>query len=160
MEMTGIAPASTAAGSGVTPQELADVLRRLRRSLRRRVRESGAFPPLQEAQLELIRLLSASPGIRVQQAATALQLRPNTVSTLVAGLVRQGLVARTSDPGDGRVVRLELTAAARRRMASWRDHHHALLGEAMTHLDGADLDAVAAAIDALRRLATHLEEAR
>ncbi len=160
MEMTGIAPASPAPLPGVAPEELADVLRRLRRSLRRRVRGSGAFPPLQEAQLELIRLLSASPGLRVQQAAATLQLRPNTVSTLVAGLVRLGLVARVADPADGRAVRLELTAAARRRISHWRDTHHAVLGEAMTHLDGDDLDAVAGAMDALRRLATRLEEDR
>jgi DNA-binding MarR family transcriptional regulator len=157
MEMTGIAP-PTSRTSELAPDELADVLRRLRRSLRRRVRETGSFPPLAEAQLELIRLLSASPGLRVQQAAAALQLRPNTVSTLVAGLVRQGLVARTADPGDGRVVRLELTAAARRRMARWRDQRHAILGEALTHLDAADLNAVAAAMGGLRRLATRLEE--
>jgi DNA-binding MarR family transcriptional regulator len=122
------------------------------------VRESGAFfPALQEAQVELLRLLSRSPGLRVQQAAVALQLRSNTVSTLATGLVRQGLVTRSVDPEDGRVVRLALTPAARRRMARWRDHRHAVLGEALTHLDGADRASIAAALDALTRLVTQLE---
>lgn len=137
---------------------LAEMIGRLRRSLRRRVRESGVFPPLQEAQLELVRLLAREPGMRVQQAAAALQLRPNTVSTLVAGLVRQGLVARVTDPTDGRAVRLQLTLAARRRVARWRDHRHAILGDALARLDDTDRAAVAAALDALGRLASHLEE--
>ena len=80
------------------------------------------------------------------------------MSTLVAGLVREGLVTRSTDPGDGRVVRLDLTAAARGRMARWRDHHHAVLGDALSDLDGTDRDSVAAALGALRRLATLLEE--
>ncbi|HVS43709.1 MAG TPA: MarR family transcriptional regulator [Candidatus Dormibacteraeota bacterium] len=155
MEMAAAPPDAPA---GVEADRLAEVLGRLRRSLRRRVRESGPFPPLHEAQLELIRLLSRSPGIRVQQAAAALQLRSNTVSSLVAGLVAQGLVARTADPGDGRAVRLELTVSARRRLARWRDQRHAILGDALTRLDAADRVAVGSAIEVLTRLAGHLEE--
>jgi DNA-binding MarR family transcriptional regulator len=157
MEMTAAPPPAPPAASAEADR-LAEVMGRLRRSLRRRVRESGSFPPLHEAQLELIRLLSRSPGIRVQQAAAALQLRSNTVSSLVAGLVTQGLVARTTDPGDGRAVRLELTASARRRLARWRDQRHAILGDALTRLDATDRAAVGSAIEALTRLAGQLEE--
>src|SRR5438309_5842070 len=157
MEMT-VAPPASPAAAGPEADRLAEVLGRLRRSLRRRVREGGSFPPLHEAQLELVRLLSRSPGIRVQQAAAALQLRPNTVSALVAGLVHQGLVARTTDPGDGRAVRLELTPAAHRRLARWRDHRHAVLGDALTRLDAADRTAITSALEALTRLAAQLEQ--
>lgn len=157
MEITAPAPRSPSVAE-LRPDELAELIGRLRRSLRRRVRESGAFPSLQEAQVELLRLLARSPGLRVQQAAVALQLRSNTVSTLATGLVRQGLVTRSVDPEDGRVVRLALTPAARRRMARWRDHRHAVLGEALTHLDGADRASIAAALDALTRLVTRLED--
>jgi DNA-binding MarR family transcriptional regulator len=158
MEMTAPAPRSSSAAE-LRTDELAELIGRLRRSLRRRVRESGAFvPALQEAQVELLRLLSRSPGLRVQQAAVALQLRPNTVSTLTTGLVRQGLVTRSVDPEDGRVVRLALTPAAHARMARWRDHRHAVLGEALAHLDGADRASIAAALDALTRLVTLLED--
>jgi DNA-binding MarR family transcriptional regulator len=160
MKMTvATPPTPPAAAAASDADRLAEVIGRIRRSLRRRVRDSGSFPPLHEAQLELVRLLSRSPGIRVQQAAAALQLRPNTVSSLVAGLVHQGLVARTTDPGDGRAVRLELTAAANRRLARWRDHRHAILGDALTRLDAADRDAVTSALEALGRLAGRLEEA-
>ena len=157
MEMTVATPPAPAP-VGPEAARLAEVIGRLRRSLRRRVRETGKFPPLHEAQLELVRLLSRSPGIRVQQAAAALQLRPNTVSSLVAGLVGQGLVSRTTDPGDGRAVRLELTPAANRRLARWRDHRHAVLGDALTRLDAADRAAVTSALEALTRLAVRLEE--
>jgi DNA-binding MarR family transcriptional regulator len=157
---TTLPPAPPSTPAEVRSGELGELLGRLRRALRRRVRESGAFPfpQLQEAQLEVLRLLSHSTGLRVQQAALALQLRPNTVSTLVAGLVRQGLVARSVDPDDGRAVRLELTAAARRRLTRWRDHRRAVLDDALTGLDDHDRATVAAALGALSRLATRLEE--
>lgn len=61
------------------------------------------------AQFTIMRLLKLSGGCTVSQVAKALQVTPSAVTTLSDRLVSAGLVQRTRDLGDRRVVRLELT---------------------------------------------------
>jgi DNA-binding MarR family transcriptional regulator len=138
-------------------EDLMRVVGQLRRSVRRRVRQDWPHAPLPEAHLELLRLVDERPGLRVQEAAGALRLAPNTVSTLVNKLVAAGLLERRRDRRDGRAARLHLTRAAVRRIAAWRDRRQALVAQAMATLAAADREAVAAALPALRRLADALE---
>jgi len=138
-------------------EDLMRVVGQLRRSVRRRVRQDWPHAPLPETHLELLRLVHDRPGLRVQEAAGALRLAPNTVSTLVNRLVAAGLLERRRDRRDGRAARLHLTRAAVRRIAAWRDRRQALVAQAMATLGAADREAVAAALPALRRLADALE---
>jgi DNA-binding MarR family transcriptional regulator len=147
-------PAGRGAGDG---QDLMGVVGQLRRSVRRRVRQDWPHPPLPEAHLELLRLVGERPGLRVQEAAGALRLAPNTVSTLVNKLVAAGLLERRRDHSDRRAARLHLSRAAVQRMAAWRDRRQALVTEAMATLAAADRQAIAGALPALRRLADALE---
>jgi DNA-binding MarR family transcriptional regulator len=139
-------------------EDLMDVVGRLRRATRRKVRREWPHQPLAESELELLRLVVHSPGTRVQDASAALGLAPNTVSTLVGRLSTAGLLRRTVDPHDGRVARLDLTPAAERRIADWRARRRDIVGGAMHALPTADRRAVAAALPALRRLVDLLEE--
>jgi DNA-binding MarR family transcriptional regulator len=134
--------------------DLMRILGQLRRSVRRRVRQDWPHAPLPETHLELLRLVGERPGLRVQEAAGALRLAPNTVSTLVNKLVAAGLLERRRDRRDGRA---HLTRAAVRRMAAWRDRRQALVAQAMSTLVPADRAAIAGALPALRRLADALE---
>lgn len=52
-------------------------------------------------------------GERSARLADALRVRKPTVTALADGLIRAGLVVRTTEQGDRRVVRLELTGAGR-----------------------------------------------
>ena len=99
-----------------------------------------------------------SPGVGVRDAAAALHLAPNTVSTLVRGLVGDDLLARTADPDDGRAARLALTVTARRRLRRWRDERGRLLAGALRRLSDEDLAALEASLPALERLLAALEE--
>jgi DNA-binding MarR family transcriptional regulator len=137
--------------------DLGALVGRLQRGLRRRARAALPDPALPQSQVEVIRLLHQEPGLRVQELATALGLAPNTASTLVQALVRQGLVERTIDPDDRRVARLELTEAARRRLARWRDVRAQVLGQALALLPEHDRAAIEGALPALTRLAALLE---
>lgn len=128
-----------------------------RRRLRRGARAVVGGEPLRGAQVELLRLVEAQPGIGVGEAAGALHLAPNTVSTLVGGLVAQGLLERRRDPGDRRAARLELTAAARERMRRFRDERDRLLAAALAELDAEDVEALRASLPALERLLAALE---
>jgi DNA-binding MarR family transcriptional regulator len=148
-------PASTAAPVSA---DLMQVVGRLRRTVRRRVRRDWAHRPLTESELELLRLVDQHPGLRVLDAAAALGVAANTVSTLVGRLAASGLLERRPDPRDARAARLAVTAAARERFAAWRDRRQALVGEAMARLDGEDRRAIQACVPALRRLVELLED--
>ena len=124
----------------------------LHRLLRRTASRRADRTPLPEAQVELLLLVRARPGISGRDAARRLCTAPNTISTLVRDLTDVGLLTRERDPEDRRVVRLHLTAAARDRMADHERHRTTLLTAALADLPAADRAAVLAAVPALRHL--------
>src|SRR5262245_33383701 len=126
--------------------ELMALVGTLRRSVRRIVRQDWPHRPLTESEVEVLRLLRGRPGLRVREAAAALSLAPNTVSTLVGRLVDQGLLERRDDERDGRAARLYLSAAAARRIAAWRDRRQHVIERAMERLSREDRAAIARAL--------------
>ncbi|WP_319463907.1 MarR family winged helix-turn-helix transcriptional regulator [Micromonospora sp. RTP1Z1] len=131
----------------------------LHRLLRRSAAGRANRVALPEAQVELLLLVRAEPGISGKEAARRLGTAPNTVSTLVRDLADAGLLDRVRDPVDRRVVRLRLTDAARARMADHEAHRTALLADALTALDPSARAAVLAAVPHLDALLTHLRAA-
>ncbi|MFJ6540856.1 MarR family winged helix-turn-helix transcriptional regulator [Streptomyces sp. NPDC091385] len=140
------------------PEELADTLVRVQRLLRRRLRAGLTAPRLRGAEVELLRLVEERPGLGVSEAARALHLAGNSVSTLVNRLVREGYLLRETDPADRRAARLRLTPAASGRLGEWRRRRAELVGQEVAALDADDREALRAALPALRRLATALHE--
>lgn len=137
--------------------DLGQTIARLRRALRRAVARRMEIQTLPDAQVELVQVVDATPGIRVNDAATRLGVAGNTVSTLVSRLVHAGILERTTDPSDGRVSCLTLTAAGQSRVTGWRTHRAAIIEEALSKLDVADGAAIEAALPALWRLSRLLE---
>lgn len=137
--------------------DLLDVIGPLRRVLRRRLRRDVPEGGLPQAQVELLGLIGRQPGVRVQEAAAALQLAANSVSTLVNHLVDGGLVQRERDPADGRSVCLTSTEKGDNVRAVRREFRREQLHQAMTRLSPADLKRIETAVPSLRRLVTCLE---
>ncbi|MER5185355.1 MarR family winged helix-turn-helix transcriptional regulator [Streptomyces sp. NPDC002896] len=142
----------------VFPNALADVLAGLQRLIRRRLRSGMSEPPLRGAQVELLRLVAARPGIGVSDAAKELYLAGNSVSTLVNQLGRAGYLLRETDPADRRSARLMPTPAAEARLRDWQERRTALVRAQVARLSEADQVALRAALPALRRLAQNLHE--
>ena len=140
------------------PEELADTLVRIQRLIRRRLRGGLTAPRLRGAEVELLRLVEARPGVGISDAARALHLAGNTVSTLVNQLVRDGYLTRETDPADRRAARLRLTEAAEKRLKDWRQRRAELVGRQLSRLDEADRATLRAALPALRKLAVTLHE--
>jgi DNA-binding MarR family transcriptional regulator len=140
------------------PEELADALVGVQRLLRRRLRAGLAVPRLRGAEVELLRLVEARPGIGVSEAARELYLAGNSVSTLVNHLVQDGYLVRERHPADRRAARLLLTPAAETRLRDWRERRAELVRRHVARLDDADRAALRAAVPALRRLAENLHE--
>jgi DNA-binding MarR family transcriptional regulator len=139
------------------PDELIDALIGVQRRLRRRLRRQIA-PQLRGAEVELLRLVVARPGIGISDAAQDLHLAGNSVSTLVNQLSRQGYLVRETHPADRRAARLMPTVVAEARLAEWRKRRGELVRNGLAGLGETDREALNAAIPALRKLADNLYE--
>jgi DNA-binding MarR family transcriptional regulator len=135
----------------------------LRRLIRRRLRTGqaaagGGPDPIRGARLELLQHIETAPGTGVAAAAHSLHLAGNSVSTMVNQLATEGLIRREVDPADRRAARLWLTEAATSRLRAWRAARGQLVGAGLDQLSAAERQAVMAALPALQRLVTTLEE--
>jgi DNA-binding MarR family transcriptional regulator len=102
----------------------------LLRRLRVRDRESGVGP----AQLSALSVLVLGGGpCSLGELAEAEQVRPPTMSRIVAGLVRAGLVRRGKTE-DGRRVRLEATAKGTKILQEGRRRRVESLAQALASL--------------------------
>jgi DNA-binding MarR family transcriptional regulator len=124
--------------------------------VRRKLRQGQAEPRLRGAQVELLRLVMDSPGLRVSDAAKELCLAGNSVSTLVNQLVNEGLLHRQVDPADRRAALLFATEEAVERLGVWRARRTALIEDVVADLSTEDRAALGAALPALRGIASAL----
>ncbi|MER6946973.1 MarR family transcriptional regulator [Nonomuraea sp. NPDC000554] len=140
------------------PDALVGVLTGIQRLVRRRLRQGPTGPRLRGAQVELLRLVAANPGIGVSAAAKELFLAGNSVSTLVNQLTAAGLLRRETCHDDRRSARLLATPEAEARLRAWEERRAALVREQVERLSEDDRAALTAALPALRRLAEGLHE--
>ncbi|MFF3514129.1 MarR family winged helix-turn-helix transcriptional regulator [Streptomyces sp. NPDC002573] len=138
--------------------DLSTALVAVQRLIQRRLRIGVGAPRLRGAEVELLRLVAARPGIGVSDAARELYLAGNSVSTLVNQLARDGYLVRETDPADRRAARLMPTEAAEARLRDWRERRTALVRRQVARLDDEDRKALEAALPALRKLAENLHE--
>ena len=126
--MTVVKPKSFA---GRDPTEIADRLHsaaiHLLRRVRVRDRESGIGP----AQLSALSVLVFGGPRSLGELADAEQVRPPTMSRIVAGLERAGLIRRHATE-DGRRVRLEASAKGRKILEAGRQRRVESLAKAMS----------------------------
>jgi len=85
------------------------------------------------------------------------RLAKPSVTAAVEKLAAAGLVERRSDPTDGRVVWVVLTAAGRRRIDARSARRTAWLAARLRALDPADLETVARAADIIDRITAPAE---
>ncbi len=93
--------------------EVLDFLRRiwaLDHALQSRSKRMRSAIGLTGPQRLVLRVLGRNPGISAGRLATVLHLHPSTLTGILQRMVVRGLVARTSDPRDGRRAILALTA--------------------------------------------------
>jgi DNA-binding MarR family transcriptional regulator len=155
-----VSPAeSRRAGRDTAPRAdgLAEGIARLRRALRRGARVADPGNTLAVAQLELLGALAEQPGARPGQLARLLNMRPNTVTTIVNALTAQGLVARVTATGDRRAVELTVTDSGQQAVHAWQATNAAVLHLALSTLPARQQRALAAAVPALDALARAID---
>lgn len=136
---------------------LAGGIARLRRALRRGARVADPGNTLAVAQLELLTALAEHPGARPGQLARQLNMRPNTVTTIVNALTSQGMVARVTATDDHRAVELTVTEAGQQAVLAWQATNAAVLHLALSTLPARQQRALAAAVPALDALAQAID---
>jgi DNA-binding MarR family transcriptional regulator len=94
--------------------ELGELLLRVARTQRRRLREALAPWDLSPHQARALRVISEHDGVRLSNLAEALHIAPRSATEVADGLQERGLVERARDPGDRRAVLLRPTDEGRR----------------------------------------------
>jgi len=90
--------------------------------------------------------------VTMSALAEAEQVRPPTMTRLVDGLERRGLVRRVSHAEDGRVQLVEATAAGKRLLNTGRARRVARLMRDIEHLSGEDQRVLARAAELMESL--------
>jgi DNA-binding MarR family transcriptional regulator len=151
--VTGGGSRGPAGGTAPPPDGLAEGIARLRRALRRGARVADPGNTLAVAQFELLAALAEHPGARPGQLARLLNMRPNTVTTIVNALSSRGMLDRVTAAGDRRAVELTVTEAGHQAVLAWQATNAAVLHLALSTLPARQRRALAAAVPALDALA-------
>jgi DNA-binding MarR family transcriptional regulator len=128
--------------------ELRPVLLRLGRELRRETEQLG----ITARQATLLWLVKRSPGLSLAELAAEERITPPALSGHVDRLEDAGFLERVRSTEDRRRVGLRLTEDGDRLMRRIRARRTTWLAEHLHALEPAELEAVEAAIPALRRL--------
>ena len=146
--------------------ELAGIVSRLRRAMRRAARAADPALGLSVAQLELLSCITEHPGIRPSQLARMLRLAPSSVATLLGGLQSAGYVMRTpggsssadgGSAGDRRTVSLDLSEAGAAAVTRWHRVNEDIIQAALAALPHRDRAALRDAAPALRDLTASID---
>ena len=149
--------------------ELADIVSRLRRAMRRAARAADPALGLSVAQLELLSCMAEHPGVRPSQLARMLRLAPSSVATLLGGLQSGGYVTRTPGglrgpggpggpgAGDRRTVSLDLSDQGAAAVSRWHRVNEEIIQAALAALAQRDRAALRDAAPALRDLTSSID---
>jgi DNA-binding MarR family transcriptional regulator len=135
---------------------LTPALYALGRVLRLRGSAEAGLPALPPSDVEVLRQVLDAPGIGVGSLAQGLGMHASNVSTIVRGLVAEGLVRREPDPHDRRAVQLFPTMAAVQGMAMIEQAWAEIFAGSLATLSEEQRAALSAAAPALRSLASAL----
>jgi DNA-binding MarR family transcriptional regulator len=134
------------------PVQLADLLQRLTRRLRRTQAEQLAplgLTPAQERALRMITRSDEPP--RMTELADHLGIVPRSVTTVIDALEQAGLVRREIDPHNRRAIRLHLTDRGMAVRDDMREARRRAAEDLFAPLSGNDRKALAELLSLLDR---------
>jgi DNA-binding MarR family transcriptional regulator len=117
----------------------------LLRSLRRQDEASG----LSAARLSALSVVVFAGPVTIGQLARAEQVSTPTMTRMLTGLERDGLVRRERDANDRRVIWIRATAKGTRILHDGRKRRVAALGSALSALDPSEVEMLGRAAEIL-----------
>jgi len=144
--------ASAIAKTSGDPTELADRLHSAAIHLLRRLRREDDASGLPAPQLSALSVIVFGGPITLGDLARAEQVRPPTITKVVAALEEAGLVGRDVDASDRRIVRVKATARGGKLLQDGRQRRVAALTASLGELSASDRALLARAIPVLERI--------
>ena len=141
-------------------RDVADRLHSAAIHLLRRLRRQDDAMGLTAARASALSILVFGGPATLTTLARAEQVSAPTMTRLVLGMERDGLVRRAADEHDGRVVWLQATAKGTRLLHEGRRRRVAALTEDLDTLSAADRATLAAAADILERMLARGQDSR
>jgi len=138
---------------GPAPSAVADRIHSAAIHILRRVRRYDEASGLSPARLSALSVVVFGGPVTMTQLAAAEQVAAPTMTRLLAGLERDGLIARERDARDRRVVWLRPTAKGSKVLQEGRRRRVAALAGDLAVLDSSDLETLARAAEILETIA-------
>ncbi len=143
-------PADELTAADVTAADLREVVARVARAIRRQGGSIGA--PIPAGAISALATLDRRGAMTVSELARHEQVTPPLITKITRHLTDDGLITKTVDAKDGRVMRLDITEAGRTLLSQRRDRGTAWLADRLLHLDDDHRARLVAAIPALELL--------
>jgi|SRR6266850_1959177 len=131
---------------------VADALHSAAIHLLRGVRQEDARTGVGPARLSALSVLVFAGPMRLTELALIEQVKPPTMTKVIAGLEAAGLVGRRDDPEDARAVRLEATAQGTKLLQQGRRRRIKRLAAALQTVSRDELEVLARAATIVERV--------
>ena len=141
------------AGTSINREAVADAVHSAAIHLLRGVRKEDVRSGLGPARLSALSVLVFAGPMRLSDLARIEQVRPPTMTKVVAGLEARGLVKRRADAKDARAVRLEATARGTKLLQEGRRRRVTRLAEGLQMLDYEEIQLLGRAASIIERVA-------
>src|SRR5262245_51343581 len=145
-------PAKSARGNLRSPHDLADGLHSAAIHLLRRLRREDDAAGLPAPQLSALSVIVFAGPVTLGDLARAEQVRPPTITKLVAALEDAGLVVREVDDQDKRVTRVRATPRGSDLLHQGRQRRVAALIRDLEALSSSELATLRRAVGVLERV--------
>jgi DNA-binding MarR family transcriptional regulator len=120
----------------------------LLRRVRKRDTETGEGP----ARLSALSVLVFGGPMTLGQLAQAEQVKPPTMTRIVAGLEKSGLAERETDANDARRIRIHATAKGKKLLMRGRQARIEYLASHLQELNSEEMSALLDAVEILERV--------
>lgn len=141
------------AGTSVNREAVADAVHSAAIHLLRGVRKEDVRSGLGPARLSALSVLVFAGPMRLSDLARIEQVKPPTMTKVVAGLEARGLVKRRADAKDARAVRLEATARGTKLLQEGRRRRVTRLAEGLQVLEPQEIELLGRAASIIERVA-------
>lgn len=130
-------------------ENILEAQHRVHKAFHRQMKTKLEGLPVTIPNLGLLGMLSDQPGLTVSELARQFMGAKSNISEMVERLAREGLLEKTPDAADQRLIRLHLTAAGLKVLKKIRAQYAAVAEAALTALTDGELQTVASSLTLL-----------
>lgn len=141
-----------------SPEELADRLHSAAIGLLRQLRREDDAIGITAPRLSALSVVVFAGPLTLGELATAEQVKPPTMTRIVTGLAKDGLVERMGDASDGRLTQIHATEKGRTILAAGRARRVETLTAAVASLGKRNREDLASGVKVLRKVVSSMRE--